>query len=203
MAPRTPAQFFSNELLYGTLRSFLSEEECQKISRKYKTNTIDEGFENVSERFVDVFHLDIGNASIIQSGFRSPTLNSWKGLTFEIVVMNHIQQIKDALRIGGVISEEASFFEKGDKKKEGAQIDLLIIRDDDIVNLCEAKFVSEVYAATKKDETDLARKESVIKKHLSPRNSLHRTLITTFGLTENEYSSIYDKVITIDDLFRY
>ncbi len=142
-------------------------------------------------------------ASIIQSGFRSPTLNSWKGLTFEIVVMNHIQQIKDALRIGGVISEEASFFEKGDKKKEGAQIDLLIIRDDDIVNLCEAKFVSEVYAATKKDETDLARKESVIKEHLRPRNSLHRTLITTFGLAENEYSSIYDRVITIDDLFRY
>ena len=68
MAPRTPAQFFSNELLYGTLRSFLSEDECQKISKKYKTNTIDEGFENVSERFVDVFHLNIGNASIIQSG---------------------------------------------------------------------------------------------------------------------------------------
>ncbi|MBR5750546.1 MAG: hypothetical protein IKX82_02730, partial [Bacilli bacterium] len=29
MAPRTPAQFFSNELLYGTLRSFLSEDGCK------------------------------------------------------------------------------------------------------------------------------------------------------------------------------
>ena len=68
MAPRTPAQFFSNELLYGTLRSFLSEEECQKISKKYKTNTIDEGFENVSERFVDVFRPNLSNAPILQSG---------------------------------------------------------------------------------------------------------------------------------------
>ena len=68
MAPRTPAQFFSNELLYGTLRSFLSEDGCKAIAKKYETNTIPEGFENVSERFVDVFHLNVGNASIIQSG---------------------------------------------------------------------------------------------------------------------------------------
>ena len=68
MAPRTPAQFFSNELLYGTLRSFLSEDGCKAIAKKYETSTIEEGFENVSERFVDVFHLNVGNASIIQSG---------------------------------------------------------------------------------------------------------------------------------------
>ena len=68
MAPRTPAQFFSNELLYGTLRSFLSEDGCKEIAKKYETGTTPEGFENVSERFVDVFHLNIGNASIIQSG---------------------------------------------------------------------------------------------------------------------------------------
>ncbi|MCR5692407.1 MAG: hypothetical protein K6G74_00305 [Bacilli bacterium] len=68
MAPRTPSQFFSNELLYGTLRSFLSEEECKNISKKYQTDSVEEGYENVSERFVDVFHLNLGNASILQSG---------------------------------------------------------------------------------------------------------------------------------------
>ena len=68
MAPRTPAQFFSNELLYGTLRSFINEDGCQAIAKKYETSTIEEGFENVSERFVDVFHLNVSNASIIQSG---------------------------------------------------------------------------------------------------------------------------------------
>ena len=68
MAPRTPAQFFSNELLYGTLRSFINEDGCKAIAKKYETSTIEEGFENVSERFVDVFHLNVSNASIIQSG---------------------------------------------------------------------------------------------------------------------------------------
>lgn len=68
MAPRTPSQFFSNELLYGTLRSNISEEECQKISRKYMVDDIPEDYENVSERFIDVFHPDFVNGTNIQSG---------------------------------------------------------------------------------------------------------------------------------------
>ena len=68
MAPRTPSQFFSNELLYGTLRSNISEEECQKISKKYELDDTPSDYENVSERFVDVFHPDFVNGTNIQSG---------------------------------------------------------------------------------------------------------------------------------------
>lgn len=67
-APRTPSQFFSNELLYGTLRSNISEEECQKISKKYELDDTPSDYENVSERFVDVFHPDFVNGTNIQSG---------------------------------------------------------------------------------------------------------------------------------------
>ncbi len=68
MAPRTPSQFFSNELLYGTLRSNISEEECQKISHKYMLDDVPSDYENISERFVDVFHPDFVNGTNIQSG---------------------------------------------------------------------------------------------------------------------------------------
>ena len=67
MAPRTPAEFFDNELLHGTLRSFVGVKGCRKIAEKYATVPFDEQFEDISEAFVDVFHLDLSNASMLQT----------------------------------------------------------------------------------------------------------------------------------------
>lgn len=36
---------------------------------------------------------------------------------------------------------------------------------------------------------------------LSPKMIIHNTLITTYGLKYNEYSSDFDNVITLDDIF--
>lgn len=59
MAPKTPRQFFSHELLYGTLFSYLKESEIDNIKQKYKVGPWPEdGFENVSDTFSDVFHFD-------------------------------------------------------------------------------------------------------------------------------------------------
>ena len=40
-----------------------------------------------------------------------------------------------------------------------------------------------------------------IKEVVSPKMSVHSTLITVFGLKRNEYSSAFTNVITLDDLF--
>jgi hypothetical protein len=37
----------------------------------------------------------------------SPKVTTWKGLAFENVCWNHIKQIKTALEIGGVSTEES------------------------------------------------------------------------------------------------
>lgn len=79
----------------------------------------------------------------------SPLVNSWRGFSFEEVCFNHISQIKKALNIFGVSSTQASWVLKGDEDTEGAQIDLLISRKDNVVNLCEMKFYNEKFTVDK------------------------------------------------------
>ena len=55
---------------------------------------------------------------------------SWNGLAYENLCFNHIKQIKAALGISGVSTEESLWSKKGTEDAEGAQIDLIIERKD-------------------------------------------------------------------------
>ena len=140
--------------------------------------------------------------SLLQNGFDSPKFNAWKGISFEAVCFAHVPQIKKALGIEGVTTEESLYCEKGDKPGKGAQIDMLIKRGDNILNLAEAKFYSSKYSADASDQKDLQRKSEIISSFLPKRYAIHFTLITTYGLSEGSYDSVYDNVITLDDLFQ-
>ena len=70
----------------------------------------------------------------------SQSVVSWRGIAFEEVCLSHLRQIKMALGISGVSSEQSAWVLKGDDDTEGAQIDLLISRKDNVVNMCEMKF---------------------------------------------------------------
>lgn len=47
----------------------------------------------------------------------------------------------------------------------------------------------------------LLRRQEILAEQVSPKVSIHSTLITTFGLSRNEYSGVFTNVITLDDLF--
>ena len=140
--------------------------------------------------------------SLLTGSLSSSKLNAWKGISFEVVCFQHIRQIKKALGVEGVISEESLYYEKGEEVGKGAQIDMLIKREDNILNLVEAKFTSGKYAADATDQSALNRKAEAIAAHLPKRFSIHYTLITTYGLAEGSYDSVFDNVITLDDLFQ-
>ena len=72
--------------------------------------------------------------------------NVWEALCFEQICKDHIMAIKFKLGIPGVLTEESSWFVRGDRKKgiKGAQIDLLISRSDKVVSICEIKFSIEL-----------------------------------------------------------
>ena len=90
--------------------------------------------------------------------------------------------------------------EKG--KKHGAQIDLLIDRDDNVINLCEIKFYNTQYSIDKKYATEIINKVNEFTATTNTRKSIFVTFITTFGLKENKYSQqIVQNKLTIDDLF--
>lgn len=114
----------------------------------------------------------------------------------------HIPQIKAALGISGVHTEVSSWTYKGDSIHDGAQIDMLIERADRIINLCEIKFSISEYAITKDYDRRLRTRLQTFLDVMRPKSSIHHTLVTTYGLKENEYSGRFQNVITLDGLFR-
>lgn len=127
-------------------------------------------------------------------------ITSWRGIAFEEVCLLHINQIKHALQIAGVSSRESSFVLHGDDGGEGMQIDLIIDRADDVVNVCEMKFCKSEYIVTKAYSEIITRRVEALEK-ISPSKTFHPTLVSAAPVHRNEYSDIFFSQITIDDLF--
>ena len=128
-------------------------------------------------------------------------LSAWKGIAFEEVCLNHIQQIKNALGIGAITSTESAWGLRGDDETEGTQIDLLIDRADRVVNLCEMKFYKDDFTIDKAYDAKLRHRIQTLIDNLPKNRNVHVTLITTYGLTYNEYFGRFQKVVTMDELF--
>lgn len=134
-------------------------------------------------------------------GGASASVRSWRGIAFEELCWSHWRQLKDALGIGGVETELSAWTKYGDDDTDGTQIDLLIMRNDHIVNMCEMKFYSEEFIVDKTYHKTLVHRQNLLEGAL-PRNTVvHPTLVTTEGLKYNEYSGIFQKILTLDDLF--
>lgn len=139
-----------------------------------------------------------------QSFSSSASWRSWSGLAFERCCLKHVPQIKKALGIGGVYTEESAWRHlPRTKKEQGAQIDLLIDRKDFVINLCEIKFSEQAFVIDKKYAAELENKRMVFKTETDTRKSVFLTLITSFGLKENEYAiRLVQNTVTMESLFQ-
>ena len=124
------------------------------------------------------------------------THSTWAGLAFERLCLQHVDQIKRALQIGGVITNEHSWY------SPAAQIDLLIDRDDGIINLCEMKFTEGVHAISRQESEAVRRKKLVLKEETATKKAVYVTYVTTEGLKRNPYANDIQSEVTLDDLFR-
>lgn len=140
------------------------------------------------------------NESYWQQNVTAQPVVTWRGFAFENVCFNHVYQIKKALGISGIIASSSAWSKRGDDEN-GTQIDLLLIRNDNVINMCEIKFTSDEFAVDKAYYRVLLGRPDRIKENVSPKMTIHSTLITTFGLKRNEYSGAFTNVITLDDLF--
>jgi len=131
----------------------------------------------------------------------SPTHNTWAGLAFESLCLQHITQIKERLGIAGILCETSTWFQKTENGERGAQIDLVIDRSDNVISLCEMKFANDEYEIDMDDEKDLRHKISTFQKHTKTRKALHLTIITTYGIKRNIYSDIAQSQVTLEHLF--
>lgn len=133
----------------------------------------------------------------------TPTWTAWSGYTFESLCLKHLRQLKAALGIAGVYTECSSFTIKGNKTTDGTQIDLLIDRKDQVINLCEMKFSEHPFVVSKSYAAAIQQKAAVFKYATGTRKALFPTLVTTFGILPNEHSTgLIIQQVQLDDLFQ-
>lgn len=135
-----------------------------------------------------------------QHNVTSQQITTWRGFAFENVCFNHVPQIKKKLGISGVITSHSAWSKRSDDA-EGTQIDLLISRNDNVINMCEMKYYGDEFVVNRDYYQVLLHRQEILSKEISPKISIHTTLITTFGLVYNEYSGIFSNTIMLDDLF--
>ena len=132
--------------------------------------------------------------------YGQPSYKIWSGFSFETICIKHVEQIKEGLKISGINSTHGSWIEKN--VQNGAQIDLLIDRDDNVINMCEMKFYNTEYAIDKKYAKEIANKVNTFTSSTKTKKSVFVTFITTYGLITNQYSNQYvQNELTIDHLF--
>ena len=130
-----------------------------------------------------------------QNMLDSPSRRAWSGYSFEQLCLHHIRQIKSKLGISGIQSDVCSW--KGD----GTQIDLLIDRRDQTINVCEIKFSQSEFEITKQYDTLLRTRLEKFRSASKTRKALHQTFITTYGVKDNAYKGNIQSEIVLDDLF--
>jgi hypothetical protein len=100
---------------------------------------------------------------------------------------------------GGVLTHTASW--RSLKSSPGAQIDLIIDRNDRVVNLCEMKYTKDAFVIDQKYDKVLRNKWDAFVRETKTRKAIHLTLITTYGVKRNAYCGMIQSEVKMDDLF--
>lgn len=121
---------------------------------------------------------------------------SWAGFNFESICLKHIGQIKKALGIEGIHSTHSSW------STEGAQIDLIIERSDNWINLFEIKFYQTEYKIDKSYLEKLRKKVRLFKQDTKSKSTVVLSMLSTYGVIENEhFYELVEDNLNMDTLF--
>jgi len=127
---------------------------------------------------------------------------SWSGNVFESICMKHTWQLKKALGIAGVHTESSIWRYLPQNGTQGAQIDLLIDRQDQCINICEMKFSVSKYEITKRYAKELENKLAVFRNNTKTNKTLFLTMITTYDMKNSlNFPGLIQSEITMDRLF--
>lgn len=184
-------------------------EECGFIMKmrafpKNKKESIYKLCDNFTIFYFKYIKTNAGIEDFWTKNFKSQSIRSWSGFAFERVCLQHIGQIKKAIGIAAVSTTEHMWRfvpEKGEKDIKGAQIDLLIDRDDNVINVCEMKWASEEFVIQKADDADIKNKVSALERETGTKKAIHVTMVTTYGVKHNMYYDEIQSEVVLDQLF--
>lgn len=193
----------------GDLTTKLEELESCGFIRKYysygkqKKNALYQLIDNFTLFYYQFMQDVTSNEHFWSNQINTPRINTWYGYAFERVCLQHINQMKKKLGITGVHCEVNSWYYKGDKEKgiKGSQIDLLIVRNDQVINMCEMKYAGSEYEINRADDENIRRKIDNLIRETKTKCAIHPTIVTVYGLVDNAYAREIQSVITLDDLY--
>ncbi len=192
----------------GRLSRYLEElEQCGFVRRYRPFGGKKKGFVCQLVDCFTLFHFRFmrenlkGDEHFWTSSYSTPVHSVWAGLAFERLCLLHVDGLKRALGISGVVSGLCSW-RSGTEDGRGFQVDLVIDRDDRVINLCEMKFCDGLFSVDKDYDGRLRERRAAFIACTGTRKAVHLTLVTTHGLSETKYRGVFQSVVTLDDLLR-
>ena len=137
--------------------------------------------------------------SFWKNTLNSPMQNTWYGLSYERVCMAHIQEILQALHLDTIHTEYYSFRSK--EKSLKVQIDMIIDRSDDFVDIIEIKYSRTKYEMSKEEREKIERRVSRFVNETKTKKGVQTVLITTLGCEQSRNADVCQRFLTLDDLF--
>jgi AAA+ ATPase superfamily predicted ATPase len=131
-----------------------------------------------------------------ESVFNSSAWKAWAGFAFETLALKHVTQIKQRLGISGINTTESHW------ANQDAQIDLIIDRADNCINLVEIKFTHDIFILTREQADKLRNKKEAFRSATKTKKALFTTLLTPYGTKKNEfYRDVIQNELVLEDLF--
>jgi len=194
----------------GGLSKKLEELESCDFIRKYhafgnkKKGTVYQLIDNYTLFYFKFLSDGSSDPRFWSNSINTPKINAWSGLAFERVCLLHVDCIKEKLGISGVLTEVNAWScaPNPDNGIFGSQIDLLIVRADRIIDVCEMKYCALEYTVTEKFTMSMRRKISDLINVTHTKYAIHPIIATPYGIIDNAYAGEVQAVITAEDLFK-
>lgn len=135
---------------------------------------------------------------------KSSSWQAWSGFSFEMICFKHIDKIIQALKLEqmGCLISTWKFIPKQGEKKQGAQIDLLLDRNDNAITICEIKYNSSLFSIDKNYAKNLANKIEIFEKESKTPKQVFLAMVTASGLKKNIWSEdLVHQSVELKDFF--
>ena len=142
------------------------------------------------------------DTALWQNLSQTQTWKSWSGYAFESLCIKHLPQLKKALGISGIYTEASAYAHKGNEDNAGIQIDLVLDRKDNVINLFEMKFYNAAWQISKSEATELRERIALFKRLSKTQKQVFLSIVSTYGVKMNDNSiGLIDNDLSLDVLF--
>lgn len=143
-------------------------------------------------------------AGFWQTKQHSPAFYSWAGNAFEMVAIKHVEQIRYKLGLSRIACRYSGWrlLTENKSNKIGAQIDLLIDRDDGVISVCDMKYADSPYVLDKAMAKNMSHKIDCFQEATKTDKMIECVFITIKGVKAGLWADdLVDAEVQLTDLF--